>query len=117
MDQLGNGLSADRASLFAPRAELLVKGSSLGKVHPGGGRTPLAPRVLVASPAGTADLGGFAPSFTPPRKTTRQAIVDAHPVGKTITIRMVEGAPMADRIDLFNIGRALFLSLFILVFL
>ena len=83
-------------SLFGPKSGDTVLESRVEEGRATNGSLRFTPIVIVTAPDG------------------RQRLQGADPTGDTVSVRWVDGRPMADRIDLFSMANAVGLSLFAL---
>lgn len=102
-------------SLFAPRdvAEVVSAGVASGRA--GNGSLRHWPDVEIRWPAGTGEtmpLEGLQPSFFAYGPSEAERLASAYPVGLLVPVRILDGRPMADRIDLLGLAHALFMSVF-----
>lgn len=86
-------------SLFGPKSGDTVPESRVEEGRATNGSLRFTPIVIVTAPDG------------------RQRLQGADPAGDTVSVRWVDGGPMADRIDLFSMANAVGLSLFALMLL
>lgn len=86
-------------SLFGPKSGDTVLESRVEEGRATNGSLRFTPIVIVTAPDG------------------RQRLQGADPAGDTVSVRWVDGGPMADRIDLFSMANAVGLSLFALMLL
>lgn len=75
------------------------------------------PQVSVLHDGAVVGLKGLTGSFYDSSQSGAEAAVAGYFAGDMARVRMVDGAPYADRIDWFRLGAALWLSLFAAVFL
>ena len=87
------------SSLLGPKSGETVLESRVEEGRATNGSLRFTPIVIVTAPDG------------------RQRLQGADPTGDTVSVRWVDGRPMADRIDLFSMAHAVGLSLFALVLL
>jgi hypothetical protein len=104
-------------SLFGPKSGDTVLESRVEEGRATNGSLRFTPIVIVTAPDGRQPLQGLIPSFSAFSHDMAASAVAAHPVGDTVSVRWVDGRPMADRIDLFSMAHAVGLSLFALVLL
>jgi hypothetical protein len=105
-------------SLAAPRAETVVTRAELVEESRANGHHAQVPHVFVAWPPedGTEEeLAGLRSSHDVWHMHTPAEYVREHPAGSPISVRVVEGHPMADRTDLRDLGYALAASLLALI--
>jgi hypothetical protein len=103
------------ASLLAPREMAEIVSTQVVSGRASNGSIRHEPVVTIrwpdeASPAQT--LAGLKPSFFDYRDAAARSIVADYPVGMLTPVRIIDGAPVADRIDLFGMAHAVFLSVF-----
>lgn len=102
-------------SLLAPREITSVVSAAVQSGRASNGSLRHEPVVHIAWPPGSQDsvaLAGVRPSFFGYGEAEAGRIVADYPVGGLTSVRLVEGKPVADRIDLFGLAHALFLSVF-----
>lgn len=105
---------------FGPRTETRVLASRIESYRIGNGTTRHEPVVEVVWPPGDESqvpLGGLAPDFFAYGSAAAAAITSSYTLGETITVRVFEGRPYADRIGWFGLIHATFMSLMTLVLL
>lgn len=102
-------------SMFAPRIEAVVLESNIASGRVSSGAMRHAPVVRVDADGHAVEVVGLQPSFYDYDLADAEDIVDDFPEGAPVTLRRVGDKVMADRIDLFQTGHALFMSLMTLV--
>lgn len=104
-------------SLFAPKTLETVLESRVEEGRAGNGSIRFTPVVTVTTEDGPGQVRGLVPSFSGFTQDMATKAVAGYPVGEDVTIRWVDGKPMADRIDAFGMAHAAFLSLFAAILL
>lgn len=99
-------------SLFGPKTTETVLESGIVEGRAGNGTIRFTPVVTVTTSAGPSQLDGLVPSFSSLSRETATDAVAGYPVGGQVQVRWVNGKAMADRVDLFGMAHAIFLSVF-----
>lgn len=99
-------------SLFGPRSTETVIESQVVEGRAGNGTIRFTPVVTVTTPLGPQQLQGLIPSFSSFSRDMASGAIAGYPVGGQVQVRWVGAVPMADRVDLFGMAHAVFLSLF-----
>jgi hypothetical protein len=106
-------------SVAGARAETVVTHAELVEERRANGHQVQVPHVYVAWPPeeGTdEELAGLRSSHEVWHMHTPAEFVREHPAGSTISVRVVDGHPMANRTDLRDLGYALAASLLAMLF-
>ena len=105
-------------SFVAPRAETVVTHAALTDATSAGGRPTQMAHISVAWPPGTAtevEVPGLWSLHQRWHLHVAAEVVRNHPVGSALRVRVVDGHPVADRLDLHDLAYALLTTLFALV--
>lgn len=105
-------------SFAATRAETVVRTSQVRNEIIGNGTTRHHPVVMVSWPPGSdtqQELASLRSVMTAYRRDEAEAVVAAHPPGRRLLVRVLDGRPHADRHDRFQLFHAAFMSVMSLI--
>lgn len=105
-------------SFAAKRADTVVQTSQVRSEIIGNGTERHHPVVTVNWPPGSAatqELASLRPVFSAYRRDEAEAVVAAHPPGRRLAVRVLDGLPHADRHDRFQLFHAVLMSLMSLI--
>ncbi len=102
-------------SFAAPRAETVVTRAELTDATSAGGRAHQVAHIWVTWPPGTATEEEVPGLWSVHRRWhlhVAAEVVRDHPVGSALRVRVVNGHPVANRVDLHDLAYALLTTLF-----
>lgn len=104
---------------FGPRAEAVVVTSTVESGHVNGSirHTPVVSVRWPSEDGDVTPLGGLVPAFFAYDPFSAMEIAGDFTPGSRVSVRVYEGAPFADHLNLFGLAHAGFMSLFSLVLL